>query len=233
MYFAVVGSSLLSASTSSRAARWAKLNRLISPNGSNQAFSSFKTSSKVLSMFNELTSYYQQQEKPIPEEALSRLHCILCVFNKPKSNNSLYSESFLCHYFLYAIIATVCCEFDDVEITVEEMIAGKLVFAHGKFEFLIKRGTIKICIVESKTESVNHGIVQALAGSEVLAELENLCLSLCIVTTYRQWIFFKNYNDRITKCDFLLIMESAMSLVPTLDSLKTLTSLLHSFLILE
>ena len=113
------------------------------------------------------------------------------------------------------------------------MVHGRRVCAHGKFEFLIMRGNTRICIVEAKTETVNDGIVQGLTGSEVLADLENLNPSLCIVTTYNQWIFFKNYDDRITKCSFNLVMESSTSLLPHLDSLRTLTSLLYSFLNLE
>ena len=136
-------------------------------------------------------------------------------------------------HFLYAIIATVCNEFGDIKSTVEETIRGEKVQAHGNFEFLIQRGNTKIGIVEAKTETVSQGIVQALAGSEVLAELEHINPSLCIVTTYTQWIFFKNYDDRIEKDTFVLSMESSTSLSPQLDSLRKLTSLLNSFLSLE
>ncbi|KAL5475790.1 hypothetical protein EMCRGX_G025646 [Ephydatia muelleri] len=142
---------------SSRISRWRQLNSLIATDGKSAPFSSFKTNRQVLEMFCKITSDYQQNEKLIPAEALQRLHRDLCAFDKIKV--TAYSESFLCH-ILSVIIAIICNEFDDAEITAEEMVHGRRVCAHGKFEFLIMRGNTRICIVEAKTETVNDGIVQ-------------------------------------------------------------------------
>lgn len=97
-------------------------------------------------------------------------------------------------------------------------------------DLMIICGGIKICIVEAKREDLRYGVVQGLTGSEVIAELEGLEQTLCIVTSYNDWWLFQNGNDSIAKFVYTLEMANAHSVLPTESSLKLLAGYLCSFL---
>ncbi|CAK4685148.1 unnamed protein product [Aphanomyces euteiches] len=81
---------------------------------------------------------------------------------------------------------------------------GDYVKAHGHFEFVLRRGEKKVCIVEAKKDDLLQGMAQDLLGCEG------------IVTNYVQWNFLRNLNDRIE------LEECALDIGPTGPSLETL-----------
>ena len=204
------------------------MNNLISTNGNdNKPFNSFKHDKDIFQLFEDLTCTYTQEAEPISSDALHILLQTLSFFNTTKPSHQ--TEYFYSH-FIYTILATVCTHSPSTVIAVEEEIKGSFILAHGRFEFMIKIGDIKICIVEAKKENIKHGIVHGLTGSEVIAELGNLHQSLCIVTSYKEWLLYKNNDTNISRFVYNLEMEANNSLMPTEDSLNKLTGFLHSFL---
>ena len=99
---------------------------------------------------------------------------------------------------------------------------------------MIRRRKVRCCIFECKKKTdIDDTIRQGLVGSEVLCELENIGYSLCIVTTYNRWIFYKNYDDKIQRFEFNIEIEKNVcqgSFLSTKASLTSLTGLLYSFL---
>ena len=190
-----------------------------------------RTTKYIYDLFENITVSYTQKQKPIPTVALEALLQMFHFYTTTKS--SYQTESFYTH-LLYSILATVCAQMDCADIVTEEDIFGEEIKAHGRFEFMIKCGKVRICIVETKRESMVQGVVQGLTGSEVIAELGNLTVSLCIVVIgYKRWLFYKNQDEGIARFVYELQMVSS-SLMPTEDSsLKTLTSCLYAFFSFE
>lgn len=137
-----------------------------------------------------------------------KLYVSTTLQNLHIKQNILYS------HFIYTILATVCTHLPDTVIAVEEEITGLYIKAHGRFEFMIKVGDIKICIVEAKKENIRHGIVQGLTGSEVIAELGDLRQSLCIVTSYKEWLLYKSNDANISRFFVTLKWKQIIHLCP-------------------
>jgi len=60
---------------------------------------------------------------------------------------------------------------------VEKDFEGNRVHAHGHFEFVLIRGSKRICIVEAKQEQFGQGAAQCLLGCEVATFMRYLVLS--------------------------------------------------------
>lgn len=103
-------------------------------------------------------------------------------------------------HFITPIIIIVCASFHgDIQILAEEDIQGNRVHAHGHFEFVLKRGDKRICIVEAKKDNLEQGKTQCLVGCESLCDVENLDITYGIVTNYLSWVFLKNEANQITE----------------------------------
>ncbi|KAI8904876.1 hypothetical protein EDD86DRAFT_278042 [Gorgonomyces haynaldii] len=85
----------------------------------------------------------------------------------------------------------------DVTVNVGAELNGKRVDAHGHFEFILTRGSKRVCIVEAKQEQFHQGMAQDLLGCEVAADLDNSSEVYGIVTNFTQWIFLKSQDERI------------------------------------
>jgi hypothetical protein len=131
-------------------------------------------------------------------------------------------------YFIAPVLVCVCFLLGgDVEIVAEEDLFGKYVKAHGHFEFMLKRGTKAICIVEAKKDDVEKGMAQDLIGCEVAAEVGGLDVVYGIVTNYVQWNFFCSRNDKVE------MEECSLSLTPDgpeKQSLKRIAEKIYSML---
>lgn len=87
-------------------------------------------------------------------------------------------------HFIAPIIIIVCSFFNgDIQILAEEEIEGNRVHAHGHFEFVLKRGDKRICIVEAKKDDILQGKTQSLVGCESLCDVEDLSVSYGIATS--------------------------------------------------
>ena len=85
-------------------------------------------------------------------------------------------------------------------VETEEDLKGKRVNAHGHFEFTLKRGPIRICIIEAKKHDFEQGMAQDLLGCEVAADLDKSQVVYGVVTNFERWIFIKNRDEGIL-CD--------------------------------
>jgi hypothetical protein len=132
-------------------------------------------------------------------------------------------------HFIAPVLIVVCAHFKgDVEILAEEDIIGKRVRAHGHFEFVLKRGDRRICIVEAKKEKIEQGITQSLLGCESLCDIEGLPVTYGISTNFLEWCFLKNEADKITEEGLGVIMDGHGR--PTVETLRTVTNKIISIL---
>ena len=135
----------------------------------------------------------------LPDELLSALHMYLCFASACFGSITEGNESKRVH-FIAPIIIIVCSFFrGDIKILTEEQINGNRVHAHGHFEFVLKRGTKRICIVEAKKDDILQGKMQCLVGCESLCDVEDLPATYGIATNYLEWCFLKNEADVITE----------------------------------
>jgi hypothetical protein len=126
-------------------------------------------------------------------------------------------------HFIAPILIIVCAYFKgDVQILTEEVIDGNRVHAHGHFEFVLKRGNKRLCIVEVKEERIQQGKTQSLLGCESLCDVEELDVTYGIATNYVQWHFFKDEADKITE-EFRSVTNGEDQ-CPTVDSLKEIAN---------
>jgi hypothetical protein len=78
-------------------------------------------------------------------------------------------------HFIGPVIAIVCSSFNgDVQILADVNIHGSRVHAHCHFEFVLKRGDKRVCIVEAKKDDIEQGKAQCLLGCESLSDSDNL-----------------------------------------------------------
>ena len=62
---------------------------------------------------------------------------------------------------------------------------GNRVHAHNNshFEFVLKRGDKRLCIVEAKKDDILQGKVKSLVGCESLCDVDNLSIAYGVATT--------------------------------------------------
>jgi hypothetical protein len=126
------------------------------------------------------------------------------------------------------IIICVCFLFNgDVQIEVEEDLDGDFLKAHGHFEFVLRRGDERVCIVEAKRDEMGQGMAQDLLGCEVAAEIGHLDSVYGIVTNYVQWNFLRSLDEKIEleECSLTLMNGAA-----TKESLSLITGKIYAML---
>ncbi|KAI8830650.1 hypothetical protein BJ741DRAFT_696557, partial [Chytriomyces cf. hyalinus JEL632] len=115
----------------------------------------------------------------------------------------------------------------DVTILVEEDLDGIELKAHGHFEFVLRRGNKRVCIVEAKKDDIEQGLAQDLLGCEVAAELDNLDKVMGIVTNYVQWNFLRSLDESIDMEECSLELKDGY---PTRSSLLCIAGKIYSML---
>lgn len=115
----------------------------------------------------------------------------------------------------------------DIQILTEEDVHGNRVHAHGRFEFVLKRGNKRIFIVEAKKDDLLQGKTQSLIGCESLSDLENLDVVYGIATNYTEWCFLKNEANQITE---EIMTISFVDNKPTKESLHVIANKIISIL---
>jgi hypothetical protein len=136
----------------------------------------------------------------LPQPLLTALHQYLSFATICFGSISEGHEAKRVH-FIAPIIVIVCSFFKgDIQILAEEEIVGNRVHAHGHFEFVLKRGDKRICIVEAKKDDILQGKTQSLVGCESLCDIEDLSVSYGIATNYLEWwCFLKDEADKVTE----------------------------------
>ncbi|KAG2976541.1 hypothetical protein PC118_g13370 [Phytophthora cactorum] len=131
-------------------------------------------------------------------------------------------------HFIVPILACVCGLFDgEVQILAEETVTGKRVHGDGSFEFVIERGSKRVCIVEAKRDDFQQGLAQAYVGCEVLADVEGLTKLYSIVTNFKEWYFSRSLDDRIERFDATITIVND---IPTRESVKMIAEKIYSML---
>jgi hypothetical protein len=126
------------------------------------------------------------------------------------------------------VITIVCSSFNgDVQILADVNIHGNRVHAHCHFEFVLKRGDKRVCIVEAKKDDIERGKAQCLLGCESLADSDNLETVYGISTNYLEWLFLKNDSDNVTEELLTVQLESNE---PTKASLRVIANKICSIL---
>jgi hypothetical protein len=89
---------------------------------------------------------------------------------------------------------------------------GDFLQAQGHFEFVLRRGDKRICIVEAKKDDMRQGMAKDLLGYEVAAEIGQLDLVYGIVTNYVQWNFLPSLDEiiELDECS-LTLMDGAVT----------------------
>lgn len=156
---------------------------------------------EVKGVFDPITQNYTQNVKEIPAEDFELLVRMLGLANTTIGEIITGKEAKRL-YFIAHILMLVCSLFKgDVRIKVEEDLIGKNVKAHGHFEFMLERGSKRVCIVEAKKEDMEQGLEQNLIGCEVVSDVDDLRIVYGIVTTFISWTFLKSCDDKIERDD--------------------------------
>jgi hypothetical protein len=213
-----------------RKQRWIELNKILDGNAKKSKANgstaySYVTWRQVESVF--APSKYVQPQRHMDDAQLNFLARYLSFTSKCFGDIATGREAKRLH-FIAPVLVCVCFLLQgDVKIVAEEDLAGKFVQAHGHFEFMLKRGTKAVCIVEAKKDDIEQGMAQDLVGCEVAAEVGGLDVVYGIVTNYVQWTFFCSRNDKVEmdECSLSILPEG-----PDMLSLKRIAEKIYSML---
>ncbi|KAG2765830.1 hypothetical protein PC129_g22197 [Phytophthora cactorum] len=170
---------------------------------------------------------YEQSSKVIEIEKIDVLHAYLLLLTKAFGEIVTGKEAKRLH-FIVPILACVCGLFDgEVRILAEETVIGKRVHGDGSFEFVIERGSKRVCIVEAKRDDFQQGLAQAYVGCEVLADVEGLTKLYSIVTNFKEWYFSRSLDDKVERDDATIDLEHD---IPTRESVKRIAEKIYSML---
>ena len=165
----------------------------------------------VQTVFEPITRFYSQDDKPIPDKDFDLLFRMLGVTSTTIGEIITGKEAAKKLYFIANILMVVCNLFKgDVRIEVEEDLVGKHVKANGHFEFMLVRGDKRVCIVEAKKEDMEKGQAQCLVGCEVASDLDNLRVVYGIATTFELWTFLKSCDDKIERDETVLLVREGV-----------------------
>ena len=115
---------------------------------------------------------YVQPVNPIPNTDYEILSVVLswivksyhCTLVDERDNET--QRIHLIAPVLWAVVQLL----PDVKVNIEQDLNGNRVRAHGHFEFVLTRGSKRVCIVEAKEEKFKQGLAQNLVGCEVCIE---------------------------------------------------------------
>ncbi|OWZ24572.1 Crinkler (CRN) [Phytophthora megakarya] len=215
----------------SRKRRWDKLNEVLDKNkkakkaagSTGFSYVSFPEIDKIMP-----ATKYRPSSKPIPDDKLDALHRYFPILIKAFGDIFTGKEAKRLHY-LVPVLASVCAVFDGgVQILAEETVIGKRVHGDGAFEFVLKRGEKRVCIVIAKRDDIQQGLAQAYVGSEALADVEGLPKVYSIVTNFLEWVFSRSLDDKIERATpVMMVMEND---VPAPESVKQIAGMIYSIL---
>ncbi|KAF0690965.1 Aste57867_17720 [Aphanomyces stellatus] len=166
--------------------------------------------------------------REIESEDMNALYACMKLFTKALGGTIESNESKLL-FFIAPILIHVSCLVENVQILVEENVVGKRVHANGRFEFVLRCGAKRICIVEAKKDDMDQGMAHNLVGCEALADVEQLDTVYGIVTNYKEWIFFKRENEQILRGHTTIRLLHTE--LPTLESLQDIAETIHAMLV--
>ena len=214
-----------------RKQRWDELNNILGriekksakANGSTSYSSA--TWGQVQTVFSP--QKYVQPQRAVDDAQLDFLAQYLSYTTNCFASIATVKEAKRLHFIAPVLVCVCFLLGGDVEIVAEEDLFGNYVKAHGHFEFMLKRGTKAICIVEAKKDDVEQGMAQDLVGCEVAAEVGGLDIVYGIVTNYIQWNFLRSLNDKVEReeCSLRITQNG-----PERESLKEIAEKIYGML---
>lgn len=176
------------------------------PSQSSSPFSSIEKWVMVEDVFDPIMRYYDQSVKKVPAETVDRIYSHLALLTRCLGPITLGNEAHRVNLIstILAYITDICNDGGAKEdnacrlrILMEGGLTGVRVHAHGRADYVIKRGKKPICIVEAKKVDLEKGLAQALVEMEVAADIYELDKVYGIVTNYIQWIFLVSCDKSI------------------------------------
>jgi len=168
--------------------------------------------------------------KLVEEGVVNKLHLQLLDCGEVFGTISSGKEAKRLH-FVAPILTAVALLFKDdpekVQILVEEDVDGVNIRSNGHFEFVLQKGTRKVCIVEAKKEEMEKGMAQSLLGCEAIADVENMSVVYAVVTNFLQWYFIKDTDEQIYRNATTL---TTIDDIPTKESVARIAGMLYALL---
>jgi hypothetical protein len=170
---------------------------------------------------------YRQGYRKLGVEVLDKLHAnilnLIKVFG-PVSDGKEAKRL----YFIAAILSEVVLRFEgQATILVDEDVDGIHINTNGHFEFVLQRGSKRVCILEAKKEAMEKGMAQTLLGCEALADIENASVVYGVVTNFLEWYFLKDTDDLIYRDVYTLTVQHG---IPSKESLGQIASRIYGLL---
>ncbi|KAF0683735.1 Aste57867_24230 [Aphanomyces stellatus] len=213
--------------------RWAELNKVLDVQKKMKMLDGIIAYSDlswtmVEPIFEEYTIPYRPPKKEIDLNEMDGLYSCLLRFTKTFGRIFSGKEAKRL-FFIAPILAYVSYLFGgNVQVLVEENVVGEKVHTNGRFEFVLRRGSKRICIVEAKKDDMDQGLAQNLVGCEALADVEQLDVVYGIVTNYTQWIFFKSEKDWIHQHNTTIQLDQDD--LPAQESLRNIAEIIYGIL---
>lgn len=168
--------------------------------------------------------------KLIDEEIVNSLHLQLLDCGDVFGTISSGKEAKRLH-FIASVLTAVALLFKDeaekVKILVEEDMDGLNIRYNGHFEFVLQKGTRKVCIVVAKQEKMEKGMAQSLLGCEAIADVENVSVVYAVVTNFLQWYFLKDTDHQIFRNATTL---TTIDDIPTKECVGRIAGMLYAML---
>ena len=209
-----------------RMSRWLALNDFLRKNNlvnkeNSTPFSSIKVPVDI-PMYKRIE--YSEPIKDIGDEMMRMLQWYLECASKMFLGRRNESSRL---YFIGPILICIGSMLSDVTLETEANVRGEIVRAHGRFDFLIRRGGTRIGLVEAKKCDIDQGITQAVVGCEVVAEIERTDIVYAIVTDSDRWVFLRSTNEEILEDQVILKFTKRG---PDASTLRTIAGKIHSLL---
>ena len=191
-----------------RASRWQEINDILKENkghkkrkvgddGEKSTPYSAVTWNQLKGVFDRIKTPYIQPRSPVPEDNFNFLVRYIRTVIKCYGSDVVSGNEAKRIHLIAPVIFLVVSLLDGVTVEIEEDMEGSILRAHGHFEFVIRRGDKRVCIVEAKEHDMKKGMVQDLLGCEVVSEKDSSSVVYGIVTNFDKWIFLKSCDDKI------------------------------------
>ena len=116
------------------------------------------------------TSTYKR--KQVDGDLVSDIHKYMCHATVALSSFAMPKNEAQRLQLIRPVLVCVSQIFKgDIEILVEETVTGKIVHAVGFFDFVLKRGNKRVCIVKAKEDDMPQGMAQVLRNSTAIQEM--------------------------------------------------------------
>lgn len=125
---------------------------------------------KATDILDPFKTKYAQDIKQLPQKNLdllfkNRRHALLCS-KIPLSDATT-------KLMLSQMLINVCSIFSrDVVISCYEIISGRYIRVKCPIDFILTKGNKKILVIHPKNENFRHASIDALLGSEIIADLQ-------------------------------------------------------------